>query len=32
MNFLGGWVTDYITAWVAKQQGVTLKSVVSLEV
>ncbi len=32
MNFLGGWVTDFITPWVAKQQGVTLKSVVSLEV
>jgi PTS system glucitol/sorbitol-specific IIC component len=32
MNFLGGWVTDPITAWVAKQQGVTLKSVVTLEV
>lgn len=32
MNFLGGWVTDFITPWVAKQQGVTLSSVVSLEV
>lgn len=32
MNFVGGWVTDFITPWVAKQQGVTLKSVVSLEV
>lgn len=32
MNFIGGWVTDPITQWVAKQQGVTLSSVVSLEV
>jgi PTS system glucitol/sorbitol-specific IIC component len=32
MNFIGGWVTDFITPWVAKQQGVTLNSVVSLEV
>ena len=32
MNFVGGWVTDFITPWVAKQQGVTLNSVVSLEV
>jgi PTS system glucitol/sorbitol-specific IIC component len=32
MNFLGGWVTDFITPWVARQQGVTLSSVVSLEV
>lgn len=24
MNFVGGWVTDFITARVAKQQGVTL--------
>lgn len=32
MNFIGGWVTDFITPWVAKQQGVTLSSVVSLEV
>lgn len=32
MNFVGGWVTDFITPWVAKQQGVTLSSVVSLEV
>ena len=32
MNFVGGWVTDFITPWVARQQGVTLSSVVSLEV
>jgi PTS system glucitol/sorbitol-specific IIC component len=32
MNFVGGWVTDVITPWVARQQGVTLKSTVSLEV
>ncbi|MBF0818295.1 PTS glucitol/sorbitol transporter subunit IIC [Streptococcus acidominimus] len=25
MNFIGGWVTDFTTAYVAKQQGVTLK-------
>lgn len=24
MNFIGGWVTDFTTAYVAKQQGVTL--------
>ena len=32
MNFLGGWVTDLITPWVARQQGVTLSSVVNTEV
>lgn len=25
MNFVGGWVTDMTTAYVAKQQGITLK-------
>lgn len=25
MNFVGGWVTDYITAYVSRQQGVELK-------
>ncbi|MBF0777959.1 PTS glucitol/sorbitol transporter subunit IIC [Streptococcus cuniculi] len=25
MNFIGGWVTDFTTAYVAKQQGITLK-------
>ena len=24
MNFFGGWVTDFTTQFVAKQQGVTL--------
>jgi len=32
MNFIGGWVTDLITPWVARQQGVTLSSVVNTEV
>jgi PTS system glucitol/sorbitol-specific IIC component len=32
MNFVGGWVTDFITPWVAKQQGVTLSSEVKMEV
>lgn len=32
MNFVGGWVTDLITPWVARQQGVTLSSVVNTEV
>ncbi|MEL4357188.1 MULTISPECIES: PTS glucitol/sorbitol transporter subunit IIC [unclassified Luteococcus] len=30
LNFLGGWVTDFITPWVAKQQGVTLSSEVKV--
>jgi PTS system glucitol/sorbitol-specific IIC component len=32
MNFVGGWVTDFITPWVARQQGVTLSSTVKVEV
>ncbi len=24
MNFFAGWITDFTTAWVSKQQGVTL--------
>lgn len=32
MNFVGGWVTDFITPWVARQQGITLSSEVKMEV
>ena len=28
MNFIGGWVTDYTTAFVCKQQGITLSKTV----
>ncbi|MBA2795106.1 PTS system glucitol/sorbitol-specific transporter subunit IIC2 [Streptococcus porcinus] len=31
MNFIGGWVTDFTTAYVAKQQGVTLRKTVKLD-
>ncbi|EGJ26977.1 PTS glucitol/sorbitol transporter subunit IIC [Streptococcus porcinus] len=31
MNFIGGWVTDFTTAYVAKQQGVTLSKTVKLD-
>ncbi|WP_222843392.1 PTS glucitol/sorbitol transporter subunit IIC, partial [Lactiplantibacillus plantarum] len=24
MNFIGGWITDFTTAYVCKQQGITL--------
>lgn len=30
MNAVGGWVTDFTTAWVSKQQGVTLSKEVKL--
>ena len=30
MNFVGGWVTDFITAYVSKQQGITLSKKVNL--
>ncbi|MGB4777881.1 PTS glucitol/sorbitol transporter subunit IIC [Microbacterium sp.] len=30
MNFLGGWFTDLTTAWVSKQQGVTLSKTPSV--
>ena len=30
MNFVGGWVTDFTTAYVAKQQGVTLSKTFDL--
>ncbi|CRH93775.1 PTS system glucitol/sorbitol-specific EIIC component [Chlamydia trachomatis] len=29
MNAVGGWVTDFTTAWVCKQQGVTLSKTLS---
>ena len=32
LNFLGGWVTDFTTAYVAKQQGVTLSKEVHANV
>ncbi|VTS13582.1 PTS system glucitol/sorbitol-specific transporter subunit IIC2 [Streptococcus pseudoporcinus] len=31
MNFIGGWVTDFTTAYVAEQQGVTLSKTVKLD-
>ena len=30
MNFVGGWVTDFTTAYVSKQQGITLSKKVNL--
>lgn len=30
MNFIGGWVTDFTTAYVSKQQGITLSKKVNL--
>ncbi|KXT77476.1 PTS glucitol/sorbitol transporter subunit IIC [Streptococcus sp. DD13] len=30
MNAVGGWVTDFTTAWVSKQQGVTLSKEVKV--
>ena len=32
MNFIGGWVTDFTTAYVCKQQGVELSKTVDLHV
>ncbi len=32
MNFVGGWVTDYITMWVEKQQGIKLSREVVMEI
>jgi PTS system glucitol/sorbitol-specific IIC component len=32
LNFLGGWVTDFTTAWVSKQQGITLSKEVHANV
>ncbi|MDR3021647.1 MAG: PTS glucitol/sorbitol transporter subunit IIC [Clostridiales bacterium] len=29
MNFIGGWVTDFMTSYVSKQQGVKLSKVMS---
>ncbi|MCU9533388.1 PTS glucitol/sorbitol transporter subunit IIC [Streptococcus sp. CSL10205-OR2] len=31
MNFVGGWVTDYTTAYVSKQQGVTLSKTIEVK-
>ncbi|WP_221913751.1 PTS glucitol/sorbitol transporter subunit IIC [Streptococcus halichoeri] len=31
MNFVSGWVTDFTTAYVSKQQGVTLSKTIELE-
>lgn len=31
MNFVGGWVTDFTTAMVAKQQGITLSKEITVE-
>ncbi|MTT31324.1 PTS glucitol/sorbitol transporter subunit IIC [Terrilactibacillus sp. BCM23-1] len=30
-NFLCGWITDYLTRWVSKQQGVVLSSEVKIK-
>ena len=30
MNFIGGWVTDLTTAFVSKQQGITLSKTVAV--
>jgi glucitol/sorbitol PTS system EIIC component len=30
MNFVSGWSTDFITRWVEKQRGVTLKTAINL--
>ena len=32
MNFIGGWVTDFTTAYVCKQQGITLSKTVEIAV
>ena len=32
MNFIGGWVTDFTTAYVCKQQGITLSKIVEIAV
>ncbi|PIA83598.1 PTS glucitol/sorbitol transporter subunit IIC [Streptococcus parauberis] len=31
MNFVSGWVTDFTTAYVSKQQGVTLSKTIELD-
>ncbi|MCH4168734.1 MAG: PTS glucitol/sorbitol transporter subunit IIC [Streptococcaceae bacterium] len=31
MNFIGGWVTDLMTAYVSKQQGITLSKEIKIE-
>ncbi|MFL4358966.1 PTS glucitol/sorbitol transporter subunit IIC [Streptococcus uberis] len=31
MNFVSGWVTDFTTAYVSKQQGITLSKTINLD-
>ena len=31
MNFIGGWVTDFMVTYVSKQQGITLSKTVKTD-